>query len=313
MRCHKQHNSEHNNKNNNNNIKMFSANENLALREYKRSIIKHIEECIPADVVDRGTNVMVMQKSCNAPGCVPLETVVVILFPSSEVELIPGLKESCNGGTYKTKILKPMANVTKQDVLEALPPAFIGGLRSTERLCYQARDVMLAQITQLMGEDDEEGRKLMVEYLQECLQEYMKRKCVAPDYGEPFPPLQEDEEKKAIDESVTTGNHPKPASTRGSFLFRHDTGDDDMDRLPPFAAKITSNGGTPSNTTAPSTSAQSSSMDWIRQQNVEKSFQSQSIISRLSEREHAPGVRIAGCPCCDPDNPSTYVDSMMML
>lgn len=294
---------------------MFSANENLALRQHKRRIIQLIEECIPPDVLDRGTTVMVMQVSCKAPGCVPLETVIMIVFPSSEVELIPGLKESCNGGIYKTKVLKPMADVTKQDVLEALPSAFIGGLRSTERLCYQARDVMLAQITQLMGEDDEEGRKLMAEYLQECLQEYMKRKCVAPDYGEPFPPLQE-EEKKTTDESVTTGNHPKPVSARGNVLFRHDTGDDDMDRLPPFTAKITSNGGTPSNAKSKntaSTSAQPSSMDWIRQQNVEKSFQSQSIISRLSEREHAPGVRIAGCPCCDPDNPSTYVDSMMTL
>jgi hypothetical protein len=301
---------------------MFSANENLALRQHKRRIVSQIEECIPPDVLEQGTTVMVMQVSCRAPGCVPLETAVMILFPNSkkEEELMPGLKESGNGGTYKTKILKPMANVTKQDVLEALPPAFIGGLRSTEQLCYRARDVMLAQITQLMGEDDEEGRRLMAEYLQECLHDYVKRKCVAPDYGEPFEPLQGvcEEEKKTADEPVTTTatNHAEPsaASNKGNFLFRHDTGDDDMDRLPPLQAKITSN----ANTTAPklTTAAASqtpSSMDWRRQQNIEKSFQSQSIISRLSEREHASGVRMAGCPCCDPDSPANYVDSMMML
>jgi hypothetical protein len=298
---------------------MFSANENLALRQHKRRIISQIEECIPPDVLDQGTTVMVMQVSCKAPGCVPLETVVMIVFPnSSQGELMPGLKESAgNKGTYKTKILKPMAQVTKQDVLEALPPPFIGGLRSTEQLCYQARDVMLAQITQLMGEDDEEGRQLMAEYLQECLQEYVKRNCVAPDYGEPFEPLQDEEgeEKKTTDEPITTNHAEPPASNKGNFLFRHDTGDDDMDRLPPFEAKITSNGG---GTTAPkltttTAASQPSSMDWRRQQTIEKSFQSQSIISRLAEREHAPGVRMAGCPCCDPDSPANYVDSMMML
>lgn len=38
---------------------------------------------------------------------------------------IEGLPES-SGGTFKTKILLPMSEVTKDDVLDALPPAFEG-------------------------------------------------------------------------------------------------------------------------------------------------------------------------------------------
>ena len=56
-----------------------------------------------------------------------------------------------------------------------------------ERLGLRARDVTLAQITQLF--DDRESRKLMAEYLRQSLQEYIDRDCEAPEYGQPFPEL----------------------------------------------------------------------------------------------------------------------------
>jgi hypothetical protein len=36
-------------------------------------------------------------------------------------------------------------------------------------------------------------------------------------------------------------------------------------------------------------------------------------LDALSAREHAPGVRRRGCPCCDPDDPENAADMMMML
>lgn len=62
-----------------------------------------------------------------------------------------------------------------------------------------------------------------------------------------------------------------------------------------------------------------SANDWRRQQNMEREISNTinstgaSSAQLLSKLEHAPGVRRVGCPCCDPDNPSNYVDSMMML
>jgi len=40
---------------------------------------------------------------------------------------------------------------------------------------------------------------------------------------------------------------------------------------------------------------------------------SSSIIQRLSERDHAPGIRRPGCPCCDPEDISGMLDSMMNM
>lgn len=308
---------------------MFSANENLALRQHKRRIIEYVEECIPEDVLDLGVTCMVMQVSCKAPGCVPLETVIMILFPKSDKELLPGIKESKNGGTYKTKVLMPMAEITKQDVVEALPPPM--GTRSVEKLCFQARDVMLAQITQLMGEDDLEGREMMADYLASCLNEYKKRGCVAPEYGAPFPTIEEEKKQEdiVVEENIQEAKEKKATIPgAGNFVFRHDAEENGgMNIITAVSNGETAKAnGDNANKSAPTEtlkatsstnikSTMSSTMDWRRQQNIERQVtaSSQSIISRLSEREHAPGVRMAGCPCCDPDNVSNYVDSMMML
>ena len=40
---------------------------------------------------------------------------------------------------------------------------------------------------------------------------------------------------------------------------------------------------------------------------------SSSIIKKLSEREHAPGIRRPGCPCCDPNDVSGILDGMMNM
>lgn len=39
---------------------------------------------------------------------------------------------------------------------------------------------------------------------------------------------------------------------------------------------------------------------------------SHQLLQQIAKSEHAPGIRRAGCPCCDPDAASNYVDKMMM-
>ncbi|KAL3937307.1 MAG: hypothetical protein SGBAC_007559, partial [Bacillariaceae sp.] len=149
---------------------------------------------MPEEALDFGTTVMVMQITCKAPGCVPLETAIIVVFPKSSEELVPDLPESKDGGSYKTKILKPMAEVTKDDVLDSLPSQFKGGRRTMEKLCIGARDVMLAQMTQLFGEENDStvgDRKAMAEYLQLCLQQYIDNGCKPPSLGEPFVMVQD--------------------------------------------------------------------------------------------------------------------------
>lgn len=199
---------------------MFSANENILLRQHKRRVIEYVESTIPEEALDLGTSVMVMQVSCRQPGCVPLETAITVVFPkpprimkkksdtqkqqesNARVEipsfpkpLLPNLEESRIGGNFKTRILKPLSDVTLDDVLDALPPNFTGGRRTVESICVKARDMMFAQIGQLVGSsnnnDDDgnnettvEGRKMIAGYLKICLEEYLERGCVPPEWGD---------------------------------------------------------------------------------------------------------------------------------
>ena len=286
---------------------MFSANENLQLRQHKRRIVGFIEECIPEEALDLGVSVMVMQVSYKAPGCVPLETAIVIVFPDADEPLLPDLPES-QGGSYKTKVLKPMSAVTQQDVLEALPPAFPGGLRSMEKLCLQGRDVMLAQITQLFGEEDLEGRRLMALYLQKSLQEYMQRECTPPEWGEPFAPL----EGKTTGESDVANIETSAVVSSVDFAEKKNIV---LKRAMDNAETSTSPSTSTTENRSQSSSTQAVSLvntvTKTRQQHsaskqVEQGADSNNsnLLARLAQREHAPGMRQPGCPCCDPDHPS---------
>jgi hypothetical protein len=308
---------------------MFSANENLALRQHKKRVVDYVESCIPDEALDMGTMVMAMQVSCKAPGCVPLETAIIIVFPKLGVskELIQGLPESC-GGNYKTKVLKPMADITKDDVLDALPPAFPGGRRTMEKLCIQARDVMLGQITQLFAEDDQNGRQLMAEYLQICLQEYIDRGCTPPEWGEPFSSVKREEENfgdnpsgdegkaatsepkaenRQHDKTTAPQTSPPPAPpSKGNFVFKRPVDSEDnptrIDSL-----------DTTKYTTVSFTVAANASKQPGTTASTSAYISSQSIMAQLNERQHAPGIRQPGCPCCDPDNATNALDQMIAL
>lgn len=300
---------------------MFSANENLVLRQHKRRIVQEIEATIPDDALDMGTTVMVMQVSCKAPGCVPLETAIIIVFPNSPTELIPGLPESKNGGNYKTKILKPMADVENEDILEALPPAFKGGRRTMEKLCVYARDVMLAQITQLFGEEEDaiDDRRAMAEYLQSCLQDYMANGCKAPEQGKPFSTgttvnvaTTPDSSKQAASTSEPETNGGAAGETKAALAISFPaSGNLVIRRVTGEATSATES--SVATTSRPNGSVYSGKGPAKHNRAIQSALNPSSNITKLFEREHAPGIRQAGCPCCDPDNPSNIVDTMMML
>jgi hypothetical protein len=242
-------------------------------------------------------------------------------------ELLPGLPQSQNGGAYKTKILKPMAEVTRDDVLEALPPSFQGGLRSMERLCLQARDGMLGQITQLFAEDDVEGKTLMAKYLMESLHTYINQNCEPPEWGQEYAKIgDEDENNASILE--TQGSESMVGTKVLSGMASEGTENIVMKRPKDSEHVTRTMSTTESKSTATNTTKQSSSSQQTtstvslrrKQQAMAQRLDattnsSSSLLARLSEREHAPGVRRPGCPCCDPDDPSnaSMVYQLMQL
>lgn len=358
---------------------MFSANENLMLREHKRRVVNYIEETIPEEALDYGTTVMVMQTACRTPGCVPLETAVAIVFPragakstTAQKEWIPGLKESA-GGTFKTKILMPLSEVTNEDVLDALPPDFKGGRKTWERTCLSLRDIVLGRIGGLVGSGDSEAeveeRKILAEYIREAMGDYLRADCVAPDLGQLFenkmeveaeignsvqdsnPNIQECEDANSI---LKSGAEVVQGSMRGSgnFVVRRHVDRESSERkregtitssinasLPIVPSKQKSSEEVQPKRSNISNLAASKSLsspgiinnkiinsqknrysesagDWRRRQNMTQSVQigssSDNILQRLSDREHAPGVRSPGCPCCDPDNIVNIVDGLLL-
>ncbi|KAL7574393.1 hypothetical protein ACA910_008489 [Epithemia clementina (nom. ined.)] len=180
---------------------MFSANENFQLRQHKRRIVQQVEACLPDRFLcDGETNVMVMQVACQALGCVPLETAILILFPTefSVLEQLPD--DVVEDHSFKTKILKPMAEVTDDDVKQALPVS-LGGTRTWQGDAIRIRDVLLAQIDQAYENVNIPNKTRVAQYLQQALQEYMDNKCVAPEYGQAF---EKNDEKEVDQEPPST-------------------------------------------------------------------------------------------------------------
>ncbi|KAL9188017.1 hypothetical protein ACHAXT_006395 [Thalassiosira profunda] len=330
----------------------FSANENIILRKHKTRVVEYIEATIPEKALELGTSVMVMQVSCRQPGCVPLETAITVVFPkppkkkvkqtaASEGQtqtqqrpiappafpqpLVPGLEESRTGGAFKARILKPLAEVTREDVLEALPPSFEGGRRTTESLCLKARDMTFAQIGQLVGIDDtadsREGRRLVAEYLKACLDEYIERDCVAPEWGEPFAPLEKEEKSGDGPQKVEDDTEEETdVETNGNSTATSNWGDGNLifHRQKTVEADVEKTIGTePSDIWNGGNLTFHRRDEDLKQESVPKAGafapSSQELLQRMTQSRHAPGVRQAGCPCCDPDSASNYADQMLGL
>lgn len=318
---------------------------------------------------------MVMQKTCNIPGCVPLETAIAIVFPrpfssskaaaaNKEIKpLIPDLPESA-GGTYKTNILKPLSEVVQDDILDALPPE-LGGRRDPVKRAFQVRDEMFGRMQQTV--QDKEGLEILAEFLIASLKEYVGNGCVAPELGMPFENFGTAAEEANDGNKISATNNtvqvnetspsplrlegngvgnapieatsaPKPVvdltNGKGNFVFTRVIDNDELVVNTVGATANDSKVSTQINTSTATNSTTSdiskqhrnsiipsaskgldSKMAWRKQQemsNIGKNSSS-SIIQQIYEREHAPGIRRAGCPCCDPDDPSNALDEMMLL
>jgi len=258
---------------------MFSANENILLRQHKRRIVEYVESTLTEETLDAGTSVMAMQVSCKAPGCSPLETVIVVVFPRSQGAVEDA---AASEGAFKTTILKPMMDVTRDDVLDALPPdKFSGGRKTVERQCYFIRDMMLNYIEKFYPTEDKQGKILMANYLRQSLEEYVNADCIVPDFGQPFPSPVKEQQQIFIPKDSKNFTYSRPVEQKSQQLKQQGADNRKMTQL-----------------------------DWrMKQQMMAES--SSTLLRNISDREHAAGVRRPGCPCCDADNLSNIADKLL--
>ncbi len=228
-----------------------------------------------------------------------------------------------------------MADVTEDDILDNLPPQFKGGRRTMEKVCLYARDVMFAQITQLFGdgsEDDTDGgtalkdRKAMALYLKACLDDYIVGGCKPPEFGEPMQdnlvammPQQESGE--------TTSSEP-PSTTAEPLQTTTPTSSTSTTAIPSTGNVVirrkTEQQPSPANSGSSRTTTSIRRQPPQHERAIQQALGAQSAlgsssssnrmaISALFQREHAPGIRKPGCPCCNPEDPARLADSFMML
>jgi len=280
------------------------------LREHKRRVVGYIESTISENALDMGTSVMVMQTKCKTPGCVPLETSIVIVFPRDGNQYIDGVEESC-GGSFKTTILLPLSEVTRDDVLDSLPPGFKGGRKTWENTCFALRDFVLGRIGGTVGsgntDAEKDNRRILSQYLIACLDDYIENGCQAPELGMPFPI----KDKQA-----------KESSGSGSSSSSKVKGDNESETKSPVS-EGTNNSTEPSDESKKSvlelqssnTKQMETAMDWRRRQTMLQTLQlpdSNNMVQRLAEREHLC-TRTSSCPCCETDSIQDLSNAMMSL
>ncbi len=244
--------------------------------------------------------------------------------------------------SYKTKILKPMADVTDEDILDNLPPAFEGGRRTMAKVCMYARDVMFAQITQLFGDgsdenDNNEGgsiedRTAMAKYLKLCLDDYMANNCKPPKFGEAFEGIATSamvpkEEDGDIDMEIEEDDHHKSAWSNSTSTSATSSSSTNNSSIPATGNVVIRRKAQETPLVAATTTTTTSIR--VRQppkherailqalggtsSSSSTSGGTSSAISNLFQREHAPGIRKPGCPCCNPDDPSVLADSFLLM
>merc|ERR1719223_1107392 len=114
----------------------------------------------------------------------------------------------------------PLADVTKDDVLDALPPGFEGGRKTWELTCLAARDIVLGRIGGLVGSGDTdvelEERRILAQYLKQSLDDYLNAGCIAPELGMPFPTENTKSSLPTSDHNVVKG----AMEGNGNFVIR---------------------------------------------------------------------------------------------
>jgi hypothetical protein len=166
---------------------MFSINddETQQVRQNERRVVEYVESILN----DAAVQIMAMQVQCTAPDCVPVETVILILFPTknkeeageSSTDLSKESAQSNHGSSVQFKIFKPISEVTKDDVELSLPHSLYKySLATTGR---QMRNDLFTRIEGVFPtEDDISSRQWILHFLRESLQQYVDNGCQRPDH-----------------------------------------------------------------------------------------------------------------------------------
>lgn len=223
--------------------------------------------------------VMVREVSCQEPGCVPLET-LVILLPPEEPSSSPLIATSSNDDGSRTdahlspkwtrwmgKILKPVAEVLAEDIQELDLPEWSSWEREISSTMEEKQKISLQHASDI--NDSSKSPTVITMKPRKGLNpiEQEMEKDIYRNDAPPIPPTPE---------SLST------SAASSNFVEK------------PNIAKTTNN---------------NTKMPLPKRQLVSSIVSSSDTLPKA--RHSSKGVRQRGCPCCDPDNMDNILDKII--
>jgi hypothetical protein len=258
-----------------------------------RSLVKHItkkiESLLSPEIGD--IQILVTEVQCFEPDCVPIETLIILL--------------GSENSRWTTKILKPITEVTDDDIRGLDIPSTLPIPRSKEKISPPTSPppsppAWVGSLLKMIDEQQggpryRDGLEYLHKYLTKKL-EPTEKSIHAPTPPTPLPQAPTMVRMKATTPSPSPSSSsmtssPQPSSAPSPTLAKMKPESYSEPRPPPVSVQ------------------QSVSMSLPNQQPL--ILQPKQIHDEEPKPRHKKGVRQRGCPCCDPDNLDNIVDRLL--
>ena len=287
---------------------------------------------------DDSIQVMVTELECNDPECVPLETLVALLGRDAR---------------WTTKVLKPLNEVTQQDIEEfQLPSSWLSWvaeqvfIKSNPEIYSWMTSIakeIEAKFSDLPGQNSSQATKIMSRLLSEMQfaaaetdvnisdtpDTVLSMKDTAPStVTSTVVPMRSKNVSEGVPLLTSGGDTITNSSTSVSRMTEIDFVDGEAVHLSGITVSMRSN-QKPTEVDVTSRTSMVSIVDGVepskkQSPEVKKTVKLEVTRNRLPlissttvdsglQKRHKKGTRPRGCPCCDPSNVDNIIDKMIFL
>lgn len=255
-------------------------------RTLVKSITKKIESLINSKESHYGElQILVTEIQCFEPDCVPLETLIILLGDNTR---------------WSTKILKPLAEVTDEDInLLDIPDILpvvqteLSKKKKAEGEEVPAHPQWVLGIMNIIDQHDEPQYSSELEYLRDYLQQKLNNSSSL----------------KTESSSVSSNNSNPPPTVVKMKSNASSNSSSITHNMPPTLTQPSNQASKTNSSTSLPTAGPPPSLPTPL-----PPTQPLILTSKQDDNpkpRHQKGVRQRGCPCCDPDNLDNIVDRLL--
>jgi hypothetical protein len=258
-------------------------------RSLVRKLTKKIESLLESNGFAESIQILVTEVQCFEPDCVPIETLIILLG---------------NNSRWTTKILKPLSEVTEDDLntmageipssLPVIQTDLMRRKKEKEGEEEEEQEAWVLSITKVIDQKKEEPQSrggLLF------LQKYLERILSSPDTA------------ALTSSSEVTAPSPMSLSTPSPPTVVKMRSTSSLSTLP--SSTLSSLAPVPVSAPAPAPTLHTLPRQPPAPPPVILMSQQQRFNDEGPKPRHQKGVRQRGCPCCDPDNLDNIVDRLL--